>query len=96
MRRRTNDESDLELLDTKANSDKLRGTPNKTLLLDGPDAVLKSLHVGLIIPRLHLEGNDRLNIETNKRLLHTGFVIEHVTKACPQQHTKSTRVQERE
>lgn len=42
-------EGDLELADTETNGDELGETPNKTVLLNGTDTGLKSLHVGLII-----------------------------------------------
>ena len=56
----TNDEGDLELANTVADGDKFRGTPNKTILLDRTDRLLKLGHVGLIIPGLHLEGDNGL------------------------------------
>jgi hypothetical protein len=34
--------------------------PNKTVLLDRSDTLFKSFHVGLVIPRLDLEGDNRL------------------------------------
>lgn len=42
-------EVDLELADTETNGDELGGTPGKTILLNGTDTSLKSLHVGLVI-----------------------------------------------
>lgn len=52
--------ADLELGDTVTDGDKFRETPDKTVLLDGTDTGLESLHVGLIIPRLDVEGDNRL------------------------------------
>lgn len=57
---------------TVANRDKLASTPDKTVLLNTPHALLKSLHVSLVIPRLDLESDDRLgNLEglTSSKLL---------------------------
>lgn len=56
----TNDEGNLELLDTITNRNELGRTPNKTLLLDRADRFLELGHVGLVVPRLDLERNDRL------------------------------------
>lgn len=50
----------LELGDTVANWYKLGETPDETILLNGSDSCLESLHVGLIVPRLDLESDDRL------------------------------------
>jgi hypothetical protein len=55
-----NDQVDLELLDTETDGNKLGGTPDKTILLDGADRLLESLHVGLIIPWLDVKGNNGL------------------------------------
>ena len=57
---RTNDKSDLELLHTVTNGDKLGGTPDETFHLDGKDRLLELRHVGLIIPGLDLKGNNGL------------------------------------
>lgn len=54
------DESDLELLDTVADGDELGRAPDEAVLLDATDRLLESSHVGLIVPRLHLESNDGL------------------------------------
>jgi hypothetical protein len=54
------DQVDLEHLDTVTDRDELRGTPNKSVLLDRPDLPLHSGHVGLVVPRLDLQGDDRL------------------------------------
>ena len=56
----TDDESDLELLDTVNDGDELAGTPDETLHLNAAHRLLKFGHVGLVIPGLHLEGDDRL------------------------------------
>lgn len=44
-----NDQGDLELLDTEANSNELGGTPDQTVLLNGADVGLKLNEVGLVI-----------------------------------------------
>jgi hypothetical protein len=44
-----NNQVDLKLLDTETDSDKLRSTPNKTVLLDGEDIGLELVQVGFII-----------------------------------------------
>lgn len=62
MKAHTDDEGDLELLDTETDGDQLRGTPDKALLLNRPNGFLKRLHVGLIVPRLDLESNNGLNL----------------------------------
>lgn len=54
------DDSDLQLGDTVTDSDELGCTPDETVLLDGANALLKSLHVGLVIPWLDLKGDDGL------------------------------------
>ncbi len=54
------DEVDLEHLDAVADWDELGGTPQKAVDLNGTDTVLELLHVGLVVPRLNLEGDDRL------------------------------------
>ena len=54
------DQVDLELADTEANWDELGGTPNETILGDGADGRLKSLHVGLIVPWLDIHGDNGL------------------------------------
>lgn len=54
------DEGDLELPDTVADRDKLGGTPDETFLLDGTDGLLELRHVGLVVPRLHLESDKGL------------------------------------
>lgn len=59
-KRLTNDDGDLELLDTIADGDKLAGTPDEALHLDRAHLLLELGHVGLVVPRLHLEGDDRL------------------------------------
>ena len=44
-----NDKVDLELANTVTNRDKLGGTPDKTILLDGTEVGLELLHVGLVV-----------------------------------------------
>jgi hypothetical protein len=55
-----NDESDLELLDTITNSNKLGATPNKAFLFDGTNRLLEGLQVGFIVPRFDLKRHNRL------------------------------------
>ena len=43
------DQVDLELLDTEANSDELGSTPDQTFHLNGTDVGLELLQVGLVI-----------------------------------------------
>jgi len=43
------DQVDLELLDTEANSDELGSTPDQTVHLNGTDVGLELLQVGLVI-----------------------------------------------
>lgn len=45
---------------TVTDGDELGSSPNETILLDRSDLLLQSLHVGLVIPRLDLEGDNRL------------------------------------
>ena len=59
---RTDDKSDLELLDTVADGDELARTPHETLHLDRTHRLLELRHVSLVVPRLDLEGNKRLQI----------------------------------
>jgi hypothetical protein len=54
------DQVDLELLDTETNGNKLGGTPDKTLLLDGENVSLELVHVCLVIPGLNVKGDDGL------------------------------------
>lgn len=58
---RTNDESDLQLLDTIADSDKLARTPYEALHLDRSDRFFQSLHIRLVVPRLDLQSDNRLS-----------------------------------
>lgn len=44
-----NDQVDLELADTVSDWDEFGTTPDKTVLLDGTNALLEFLHVGLVI-----------------------------------------------
>jgi hypothetical protein len=64
-----NNQVDLELLDTETNGNELATTPDETLLLDGTDTGLKSDHVGLIVPRLNVKGDDGLGGRLNLTLL---------------------------
>lgn len=63
---------------TVANRDKLARTPDKTVLLNSPHTVLKSLHVSLVIPRLDLESDNRLGdlegLTSSKLLLLLGLL----------------------
>lgn len=43
------DQVDLQLLDTESNSNELRGTPDKTVLLNGQNIGLELLKVCLIV-----------------------------------------------
>lgn len=54
------DQVDLEHADTVTDWDELGGTPEETVLLDGADLLLHLDEVGLVVPRLDLEGDDRL------------------------------------
>lgn len=54
------DHVDLELADTVADGDKLRGTPDKAVHGDSTDTGLESSHVSLVIPGLDVESDDRL------------------------------------
>jgi hypothetical protein len=54
------DQVDLEHLDTVTDGDQLGETPDESVLLDRPDTGLEGLHVGLVVPRLDLHGDDRL------------------------------------
>ena len=55
-----NDQVNLELLDTETNWDPLVGTPGKTVHLDSLDVGQQFFQVGLVIPWLDVQGNDRL------------------------------------
>jgi hypothetical protein len=44
-----NDQVDLQLLDTKADGDELRSTPDQTVLLDSENVGLELLEIGLIV-----------------------------------------------
>ncbi len=57
---RTDDEGNLELPDTVTDRNKLALTPDEARPLNGTDRLLQLDHVGLIIPGLDLEGDDRL------------------------------------
>ena len=54
------DQVDLELLDTEADRNELRGTPDKTILLNGANRVFEGLHVSLVICRQKLALVDRV------------------------------------
>ena len=56
----TNDDVDLELPDSISDGDELAATPDQSWLLNATNRLLKSLHIGLIIPRLHVESDDGL------------------------------------
>ena len=67
-----NNNVDLELLDSEANSNEAGSTPGKTVHLDGEDVGLHLLKIGLIIPRLNIKSDDRLgncNLLEKKRSL---------------------------
>ena len=55
-----NDTVDLELLDTEADLNELRTTPDKTVHLNSKNVGLHLLNIGLIIPRLDVNGDNRL------------------------------------
>lgn len=58
------DKGDLEHLDAETDGDELGRAPDEALHLDVADALLEGGHVGLVIPGLDLEGDDRLgNVE---------------------------------
>ena len=65
---RTNDNSDLKFLDTVTNSNKFACTPNKTLHLNGTDTLFQFSHIGLIVPRFHVESDNRLHQNKTKEL----------------------------
>jgi hypothetical protein len=54
------DKSDLELADTITDSDELGSAPDETFHLDGANRLLELLHIGFIVPRFDLEGDDGL------------------------------------
>lgn len=54
------DEGALELADTVADGDELGGAPDEAVHLDGLDGSLELLHVGLVVPRLDVESDERL------------------------------------
>lgn len=56
----TDNEGDLELLDTETDGNKLAGTPEQTVLFDRTDSLLQSLHVGFVIPGLDFKGDNGL------------------------------------
>lgn len=58
--RRTNDKRDLELANTISDGHELAGTPYKTRHLNRAHRVFQCFHICLIIPRLDLKGDDRL------------------------------------
>jgi hypothetical protein len=55
-----NDQVNLQLLDTEADSDELRGTPHEAILLNSTHILLQLLHVRLIVPWLDVHGYYRL------------------------------------
>ena len=54
------DEGDLELLDTVADSHERTRTPDKTGLLDRANGLLELNHVGFIVPRLNVKRHNGL------------------------------------
>ena len=50
----------LKLLDTIADGNELGGTPEQTFHVDGANTFLQQLHVGGVIPRLHVQHDTRL------------------------------------
>ena len=56
----TDDNGNLELLDTVTDGDKLAGTPDEALHLNRAHRLFELRHVGLVVPRLDLECNNRL------------------------------------
>lgn len=66
IKQRTDNQVDLQLLDTKANSHERGRSPEETLLLDRAHSLLELSHVGLVVPRLHVERDngfgDRLGL----------------------------------
>lgn len=54
------DDGDLQLAHTVTDGNKLRSTPHKTVHFDSADGLLHGFEVGLVVPGLDLEGNDRL------------------------------------
>lgn len=55
-----NDEGDLKLADTVADGDEGRGTPDEALARDGANRLLELGHVGLVVPRLDVHGDNGL------------------------------------
>jgi len=70
-----NDEGDLELLDTVADSNKLGATPNETFLFDGTNRLLEGRHVCFVIPRFNLKRHNRLHVITSTRCSAEGVRI---------------------
>ena len=56
----TDDNGNLELLDTVTDGDKLAGTPDETLHLNRAHGLLELDHVGCVVPGLDFKGDDRL------------------------------------
>lgn len=56
----TNNDSELELLDTEADRHELGCTPDQTVFLDAADSLFQLLHVCLVVPRLDIEGDNGL------------------------------------
>lgn len=54
------DQVDLHLLDTKPNSHQLVRTPDEAIHLNGEHGLHQLVHVCLVIPRLHVERDERL------------------------------------
>eukprot|EP00091_Calanus_sinicus_P018782 TRINITY_DN43_c0_g1_i6.p1 TRINITY_DN43_c0_g1~~TRINITY_DN43_c0_g1_i6.p1 ORF type:complete len:112 (+),score=25.33 TRINITY_DN43_c0_g1_i6:40-375(+) len=57
-----NNSHELQFLDTVSNGDQLAGAPEKAVHLDGLAVLEHLIHVGLIIPRLHIEKTEVLAI----------------------------------
>ena len=58
------DKSNLQLAHTVSNGDELRRTPDETVLLDASNTSFQLLHVGLVVPWLDLERDNRLGSGT--------------------------------
>ena len=70
-----NDQVDLELLDTETDRDQLVTTPNKTIHFDSLNILHQLVHVRLIIPRLHVKGNNRFGSWLGTLGLLLGLVV---------------------
>jgi len=54
------DDGHLKLLDTVTDRNEFRESPNESGFLDGSNGSFEGGHVGLVIPRLDVEGYERL------------------------------------